>query len=139
MGCGTKRDQKGVVKGKITYKGQAVNNVTLHLVPLPGPGPELAIPVNQEGAFETSNIPPGEYKVIVEAPPRQAQQPRMPPPPKAGKDVPAEEQEKIKQMQAQGQAPATIDFPKKYSDPGRTDLKVSVKQGDQPLQIDLKD
>jgi hypothetical protein len=137
MGCGTKRDQKGVVQGKITYKGQAVNDVTLHLYPVDGKGPDLSIPVTHEGTFSTSNIPPGEYKVVVEAPPRQQQQPRMPP--KASKEVSAEDQQKIKQMQSQGQAPTVIDFPKKYSDPGRTDLKITIKEGEQPLQIDLKD
>src|SRR5215469_9606821 len=72
MGCGPKRNQGGVVSGKITYKGTPVNGATLRLTPIPGPGEEVTIPVSQEGTFHTANIPPGEYKIVVEPAPTGA-------------------------------------------------------------------
>ncbi len=135
-GCGAKRNQGGSIKGKITYNGKAVNGVTLRLYPLPGPGVDLTIPVTQEGTFDSTNIPPGEYKIVVEAPANVMQNRNMPAMPK-GLD-PAKEAEMKKSFEQQmGQA--TIPFPNKYKAAGSTDLKCTIKEGNPPLELVLKD
>jgi hypothetical protein len=137
MACGSKRDQGGIVSGKITYKGQPVNGAMLHLTPLPGPGPEIAVPVTQEGTFHTSNIPPGEYKVVVE--PSQPPQARnMPTIPKTA-DPAKQEEMRQKLQQMQGNDAPTIPFPRKYQNTVSTDLKCTIKAGDQALNLELTD
>src|SRR5689334_10888810 len=64
-GCGSKGG-KGVLSGKVTYKGQPVNGASLVLLPASGQGAESIIPVSQEGTFSTTGVQPGEYKVIVQ-------------------------------------------------------------------------
>ncbi|HEY7313774.1 MAG TPA: carboxypeptidase-like regulatory domain-containing protein [Gemmataceae bacterium] len=132
MGCG-KRD-KGVVSGTITYNGQPVNGVQLQLSPIPGPGNDITIPVSQEGTFRTSNIPPGEYKIVVTAP----QTGRMPAMPKGGDPAKAEEMKK-KFQQAYARPTPTIRYPDKYKNILKTDLKCTINQGDQTLNLELKD
>jgi hypothetical protein len=64
-GCGPKRAPAGVLSGTIKYKGQPVNGAAILLYPNSG-GPEFLIPVTQEGDFRTSDVPLGEYKVVVQ-------------------------------------------------------------------------
>ena len=132
MGCG-KRNQ-GVVSGTITYRGQPVNGVVLHLYP--SSGKDVSIPVTQEGTFRTTNVPPGEYKIVVEAPkPRD-----MPAMPKKGGDPAkrAEMEEKFKQVYKQ--QTSTISYPDKYKSILNTDLKCTIAEGNpQTLTLELKD
>lgn len=134
MGCGTKRNQGGVVSGKITYKEKAVNGVKLQLYRLEGTGDPIVIPVSQEGTFHTSNIPPGEYKVVVEAPPSNAM---LSVPKNVAPGKKEEMEQKLRQMQGQG-AP-TIAYPNKYKNVVTTDLKCKIELGEQPLNLELKD
>ncbi len=135
MGCGSKRNQSAVVSGTITYKGQPVNGASLHLYPTSGGGVDPTIPVNQEGMFRISNIPPGEYKIVVEA----TQGGRMPTLPKnADPAKAAEMKQKLEAMQGMGKP--TIPFPTKYKSIRSTDLKCTINQGEQtPLNLELKD
>lgn len=139
MGCGSKRNQGGVVSGKVTYKGQPVNGATLRFYPVPGPGPDFSIPAGQDGTFRSSGLPAGEYKIVVE--PNQV-------PPGGGREMPAipkgmdpakAEEMKQKFQQAYGQDVPTISFPNKYKNAASSDLKITVKEGDQPVNLDLKD
>jgi hypothetical protein len=137
MGCGSKRGKDGMVSGTIQYKGKPVNGAVLHLHPSPGPGADILIPVSQEGTFRTSNVPPGEYKIVVEAkspPPGGG----MPPIPK--KVDPSKEAEmKAKLQQVGGQETPTIPYPAKYKILASTDLKCTIKEGEQTLPLELKD
>ncbi len=65
-GCGPAGSGRGVVKGTITYKGQPVNGALLKLYPTSGGDIYTAIPVGQDGAFSTADVPPGDYKIVVE-------------------------------------------------------------------------
>ena len=138
MGCGSKRNQGGVVTGKITYKGQPVNGAMLHLYPIAGKSPDISIPVTQEGTFQSSNIPPGEYKIVVEShsPPPARDMPTMP-----TKNIDPAKAAEMKQVlqQMKSEAIPTIAYPTKYKDAARTDLKCTIKEGDQPLTLELKD
>jgi hypothetical protein len=135
MGCG-KRNQ-GVVSGTITYKGQPVNGVLLRLYAIPGPGNDLSISVTQEGTFHSTNIPPGEYKIVVEAPKTD----RMPAMPKPKKDVDPAKADEMKQkfQEVYRQQTPTIRYPDKYKNIVNTDLKCTIIQGDQTLTLELKD
>jgi hypothetical protein len=137
LGCGPRRGTGGAVTGTVQYKGQAVNGATLRFYPLSGVGQEFAIPVTQEGTFQSTNIPPGEYKVLVEpsqAPPesREPLIPRDMDPAKA-----AELREQYKH--AYGAHPTTIPFPEKYQDVLATDLKCTVNEGETTVALELHD
>ena len=54
------------MKGTITYKGQPVNGALLKLYPTSGGDIYTAIPVGPDGAFSTADVPPGDYKIVVE-------------------------------------------------------------------------
>lgn len=138
MGCGSKRGSGGTVSGTIRYNGKPVNGAMLRLYPASGEGIDYSIPVSQDGTFRTSDVPPGEYKVVVEAatpPPQARHMPSM----KGDNSPQAKEmQEKLQQMQ-QAQDPATIPYPNKYKKVATTDLKSTITPGEQKLDLELKD
>jgi len=132
MGCGPKRSASGVVSGTITYKGQPVNSATLMFHPAAGAGSDLPIPVSEEGTFQMTDVPPGDYKVVVQGKAADAGMPSLAglPPAKA-----AEAKEKLEKMKGR----ATIPFPDKYKHLNTTDLKATVSAGKQTLPLELKD
>jgi hypothetical protein len=129
VGCGG-GSRKGTISGKLTYKGQPLNGAALFLHP-DGGGEALLIPVTQEGMFQTSDVPPGEYTVVVEGTPGN------PGPPTQGmsKEKAAEAKEKFKDMTT----PPTIAFPNRYKSVTTSNKKVTVVAGEQKLDIDLTD
>jgi hypothetical protein len=135
MGCGGSK--RNVVNGTIRYNGQPVNGVLLRLYPTSGEKIDISIPVSQEGTFRTSDIPPGEYKVVVEAPPSRPQENSMPS--LKGLDPAKAEEMKQKLQQAKVQETPTIRFPDKYKNIMSTELKCTIIQGNQPLNLELKD
>jgi hypothetical protein len=131
-GCGPKRGSKAVVSGTVTYKGRPVNGAALLLYPASaGKAETVTIPVSQEGTFHTADVPPGDYKIVVQ--------------PSAGTSGPstrgmseakkAEMKAKLDEMKT----PATIPIPKKYQDRLSSDLKCTVATGEQTLTLELKD
>jgi hypothetical protein len=129
VGCGGK-NVKGVLSGKITYKGAPVNSATLELFPAAG-GEPLPIPVDKEGNFKAKDVPAGEYKVVVMG--------------SAGTQGPntqgmtKEQLEKAKgSLDAMKQDP-TIAFPDKYKKKESTDLKVTVGSGETNQDFPLAD
>jgi len=133
MGCG--KHNQGLVSGTITYHGQPVNGVTLHLYPIPGPGTSVSIPVTQEGTFRTTNVPAGEYKVVVEAPKVRA----MPGMPKKVGDPAKQAEMEQKFKQAYKQQTPTIAYPDKYKTLDNTDLKCTINESNPSLTLELKD
>jgi hypothetical protein len=132
VGCGPRRPKMGVVSGTITYKGRPINGAALLLYPTNDPaGTSIVIPVDQEGAFRIADVPLGEYKIAVEgsAGAQQADLKNIPP------DKLAEVKEKLGPMNT----PKTIDFPDKYKNPKTTDLKCTVTEKDQTLNLEMKD
>jgi hypothetical protein len=131
MGCGT-TIPKGAVSGKVMYNSQPVNGATLFLYPTnTGQGLEMTIPVDQEGAFRASDVPTGEYKVVVQ--------------PTKGNNGPSTKgmkPEQIAQMKEQIESmkvPATIKIPAKYTKQETSDLKMTVGKGDQTVPLELHD
>jgi hypothetical protein len=115
LGC-QHRNPRGAVGGTITYKGQPINSGALLLYPAGGKGDPLLVPVGEDGTFRTSDLPPGNYKVVVEGNSGQS----------GGSG-------------AQYAAKPTIPFPKKYKDVQTTDLTMSIGTSQQTVNLELKD
>jgi hypothetical protein len=144
IGCGKKRNLNGGnVSGTITYKGKPVNGALLRLTSTGGPSdPDVPpIPVDQEGKFNASNIPPGEYKIVVEPSPGapKGRSGGMPPMAK-NMDAAKAEEMKRKLSAIQGDMPSpTIPIPNKYRRLESTTLKQTIAKGDQTLTLELTD
>jgi hypothetical protein len=126
VGCGPSGASKGVVKGTITFNGKPVNAVALLLYPSADKDNKeavsISVPVTQDGAFNSDDVPAGDYLIVVKA----ANGPK-------GNITPGTNS-------SPGGPVATIPFPDKYKDVKTTDLKCTVKPGDQtPLTLELKD
>jgi hypothetical protein len=137
VGCTSKRNPNGSISGTIHYKGKPVNGATLRLHPVSGEGPDIPIPVSQEGTFSGYDIPPGEYKIVVESqdpPPEALKMPELP------KDSAKAEEMKQKFQQMRGQEAPTIPYPNKYKKVESTELRCTVTKGKQEkLVLELKD
>lgn len=135
IGCGSKHGKPGAVAGTITYKGQPVNGAALLLYPSKDDAANpITIPVTQEGTFSITDVPAGEYKIVVEGTAGAQQAP-----PIALKNVPPEKAAEMKEKLAKMNTPATIRFPDKYKDPRKTDLKCSITENKQTLNLELRD
>ncbi len=130
IGCGSKKDPGGTVKGTITYKGSAVNGAGLMMYPQSGNS--FVIPVTQEGTFDAVDIPAGEYVIVVQPSSGKSGVPST-----KGMDPAkaAEMQSKIEAMKS----PPTIPIPQKYTQQKTSDLKLTVAKGDQTVSLELKD
>jgi hypothetical protein len=127
-GCGSSRPPSGTVSGTITYKGQPVNGATLQLYPTAGgQSATVSIPVSQEGTFRTSDVPVGEYKIVVQ-----------PDPGNPGPNLKGVSQE-MKEKAEKLKVPATIPIPDKYKTKEKTDLALTVTRGEQKQPLELKD
>lgn len=143
MGCGKKSDTGGTLTGTLRYKGKPINGASLVLHPASDTGNDISIQVSQEGTFNGYNIPPGEYKIAVQAQeiPPDVQR-RMQAPPKMPKDMDPEKAKEMEQKFQQAYQPVvpTIPYPNKYKDINTTDLKCTVISGKNPsLDLELKD
>jgi hypothetical protein len=121
-GCG---QPKGQVTGKVTYKGELLRTGTVAFF---GPGDQTdSAPIGSDGTYKASKVPMGDVKVTVSTP-------------APGPTV--EQAKKNPMMRRKNFVPKTdektISIPKKYSDPSRSQLSLTVTQGSQPFDIDLK-
>ncbi len=133
VGCGG-QSKKGGLSGTIKYKGQPVNGATLTLYPASGAGEGIPIIVAQDGTFSSTDIPAGDYKVVVEPSAGSAGTPSLK---GVAADKQAEAQRKL--QQAEGGSAPTIPFPDKYKQPTTTDLRITVAKGQQKQDLELKD
>jgi hypothetical protein len=130
-GC-TQRRPNGLLFGTVTYKGNPVNGAALFLYPANEGGKgEFLIPVSQEGDFRTSDVPLGDYKVVVQGTAGQA----GPSLEGIAPDKLAEAKEKIEAQRT----PATIPFPNKYKSFKTTPLTITVQDGKKELKVELTD
>jgi hypothetical protein len=133
VGCASKRSRYGVVTGKITYKGDPVNDAALLLYPAEDPWANaIVIPVDANGAFQIADVPPGEYKVVVEGAEGAAKGFTL-------ADFPPEKHEEVRALLETQKFTTTIPFPKKYKDRETTDLKCTISDNDQPMDLVLED
>ncbi|HEY7328513.1 MAG TPA: hypothetical protein VH592_12770 [Gemmataceae bacterium] len=128
------------MSGTITYNGKPVNGAILHLHPSGEGTTGVNVPVTQEGTFNTSDIPPGEYKIVVEGkkPPAQMVE-KMTKFPKNMDPAKKAAMEKSRDEVFGKEAP-TIAFPNKYKKVETSDLKCTISQGKKEnLSLELKD
>jgi hypothetical protein len=127
-GCGSSRPPAGAVSGTIMYNGKPVNGPTLLLYPTAGAQTStVSIPVSQEGTFRITEVPVGEYKIVV--------QPSAGDPGPPTKNLSQEMKEKAEKLKT----PATITIPQKYTTKEKTDLSVNVTKGEVKVPLELKD
>ena len=133
-GCGPSGSETGALKGTIKYKDQPVNGATLQLCPTTGKAEtENYITVTQEGTFNTTSVPPGEYRIVVQ--------------PSAGNNgmpntngMTPEQKAKMQGSLDKMTTKPTIPIPPKYLDVNTTDLKCTIVKGANPeLKLELKD
>ncbi len=134
VGCGHKRSRSGEVSGKVTYKGRPVNDAALLLYPTANAEANnpLTIPVDEEGNFRITDVPPGEYKVVVQGATGENSDASL------LQVLPPDKRAEMKAKMGQRENRKTIPFPRKYQDPTTTDLKCKISNEDQHLDLDLK-
>jgi hypothetical protein len=132
VGCGPKRPHSSVITGKVTYKGQPLAHATLLVYP---PGLQenlapLAYGIQEDGSYKISDLPAGEYKMVIQGAQEtgEADLSKIPP------EKRAEVKEKLDKMRT----PATIPFPKKYQSPSTTPLKCTITDKDQQQDLTLE-
>jgi hypothetical protein len=131
-GCGPKR-KTGAVSGTLTYKEQPVNGAALFLYAAGGDQKSaITVAVTQEGTFLITDVPPGEYKVVVQGT-AGAQQVS----PAALKKMPPDKAAEMKEKLSKMSTPPTIPFPNKYKDLKTTDLKVTITDKDQTIDLPM--
>jgi hypothetical protein len=133
VGCGHKRS--GEVSGKITYNGQAVNDAALLLYPVGGDtaAPPITIPVTADGSFRISDLPKGEYKIVVQGAEGGGGDASL------LAQAPPDRQEELRKKLEGRAGPKTIAFPDRYKDLSTTDLKCEITDRKQTLHLELKD
>lgn len=129
-GCsgGPKMPARAPVSGVVKVNGQPAANVSVQFIPADeAKGRSATGKADGSGkyvlfTFEPNDgAIPGEYKVVVSSPPAEE---------KAFKD------KKVEFSGAKDSGGTKI--PEKYSDPKKTDLKVTVKSGTNDIPLDLK-
>jgi hypothetical protein len=132
VGCGPPRSRAGVVSGKVTYKGRPVGGAALLLYPTDGDLTDpITIPVTEDGEFRIADTPPGEYKVVVQGTAGAAEADLS--------GMPADKRAKAKEMLGKMNTPPTIPFPNKYKDQRTTDLRCTITEKNQTLDLELTD
>ena len=131
VGCNTSKVPKGSLKGTIAYKGHPINGGSLLLHGTDGNGIEVTIPVAQDGTFSSTDVPTGDYKVVVEPNPGGT--------PFDTRGMTPEQKEKMKEQIQASKTPATIKFPEKYQKLETTDLTVKVGKGQTTVELQLND
>jgi hypothetical protein len=133
VGCGPTR-RSGVVSGKVTYKGQAVNDAALLLYPAgDAKADPVTIPVTEDGSFRITDLPPGEYKVVVQGAEGGGSDASL------LKNAPPEKRAELKSMMEGQKSPTTIPFPNKYKNARTSDLRCTVTDKNQTLDLVLTD
>jgi hypothetical protein len=131
-GCGGGNTSKAMVKGKVTYNGNPVNGCALVFYATAGEGGSILVPVTQEGTYQTPDVPPGEYKIVVQPATVNPQMFNM-------KGLSPEKAAEAKAKSESLQVKPTIPYPEKYKDRLKTDLVRTITKGDQTLNLELKD
>ncbi len=134
-GCGSKRVKPGTVSGKVTYKGQPVNDAALLLYSKSDNDQTnpITISVDGEGSFSISDVPPGDYKIVVQGSEGVDNEAAM------LRFLPPDKREEMKAKMSNQATPKTIPFPNKYKNLQTTDLQCTITEKDQPLDLELKD
>ena len=125
-GCGG-GPATATVSGSVTYRGAAlpVGKVSFY-----GPNGQVASAlVVEDGTYEATNVPLGAVKVAVSTPP--------PPGPELEKAA-KEGKRRFGKGNLMPSTVNTVSIPVKYSDAAKSGLALTVTEGSQPFNIELK-
>lgn len=136
VGCGPRT---GVVSGEVTYKGKPIPGGLLTFRPADQSQNSATYELGRDGKF-TLELPVGEAAICIdnrEFEPRPATAPAIPP----GMNLPPEV---VKSMQASSKESSKVSdrwvkLPEKYYQIETSDLKITVKGGQQTEVIEFKD
>jgi hypothetical protein len=135
IGCGSRAKKAGTVSGTLTYKGQPLNNAALLLYPAADTSANpLTIPVGEGGSFRISDLPMGDYKVVVQGTEGSSEVSSM-----SLKNIPAEKLAEVKAKLDRMKTVATIKFPNKYKDVKTTPLTCKITGSDETMNLELTD
>lgn len=134
-GCG---GGKGVVSGKVLYKGKPVLGGSVSFIPQAGGA--MSSPIEEDGSYTIRNIPTGTAKITVET---ESFRPPLVNVPAGGggvsPDFMKKNLEKMNPQMADPQrAKRYVKIPAEYSNPDTSTLTYAVKSGKQEHDIDLK-
>ncbi len=134
VGCSGNSKRSGTITGKITYKGQPVNNAALLMYPAgtTKEGDAITIPVTAEGEFIIQELNPGEYHIVVQGAEGNSQEADL-------SKIPENKREEVKKKLEAMRPPTTIKFPDKYKKLKTTTLKIEVNNKDRKEDLELKD
>jgi hypothetical protein len=125
-GC-SRNGPSGVVTGKVSYKGETLT-AGIVAFNLPGGQEGKSAPISADGTYKAEGVPLGQVVVTVTTPTAQ--------PPTA------EQAAKNPFLKKKGYVPKqgvkVVSIPPKYSKPALSDLRLTVHEGTQPFDIDLK-
>jgi hypothetical protein len=114
----------------VSYKGETV---TAGMVAFYGAGDKVAsAPIGPDGTYEATDVPTGHVKVSVTTPP-----PHDPNAAERAKSSPmlVDKGIDIKQLQ---QRVKVVPVPRKFNLPGTSGISLTVNEGSQPFDIELK-
>jgi hypothetical protein len=138
-GCGG----KGVVSGKVLYKGQPVRGGNVSFIP--EGGGVMSSPIEEDGNYTIQNVPVGRVTITLETdsirPFLQRGGPGSAPPPELQKNMnsdPAKQDMAKTEAQMADRAKRYVRIPPQYSDPNKSNLTYVVKSGKQEYDIELK-
>ncbi len=123
-GCGIGGKPTGTVTGTVTYKNEPVTAGMVTFIT--ADGQSATAPIGADGSYDASGVPLGSVKVTVTTP-------------SAGPT--AEQAAKNPLMTKKGFVPKgekTVSIPKKYSVPATSGLGLTVSEGSQTFDINLK-
>jgi hypothetical protein len=124
-GC-SHRPPAGTVTGTVRYKGEIVpaGKVTFF-----GPSNQAAsAPINPDGTYTATDVPLGSVKVIVNTLRPTAELK------KAAKQM----KKRFGKGNEYPESSDAVSVPEKYGDPAKSPLSLTVKEGSQPYDIEMK-
>ncbi len=132
VGCSANKAPSAKATGKVTYKGQPVTGGSMQFFPKEG-GSYSAV-LKSDGTYQATQLPTGEMTVTVETEsanknremPSYGGKKTMSSPPPPG-------------VKLGGGDNVYVKIPHKYADPKTSDLKVTIKSGNNPHDFELKD
>lgn len=135
VGCNSS-PAKGNVTGKVTLNNSPVTSGRITFHHENGKDAATAL-LNPDGAYSVTDVPTGEVKVTVESLPF-AQFGNKSQVPRAGGSKMVDPTGKMTGADPLAGGGKFVPIPQKYQRPATTDLKYTVKRGDNEINIDLK-
>jgi hypothetical protein len=142
-GCGS---SKGTVSGKVSYNGIPLSDGEVSFLPESGQGAFNAR-IKEDGSYTIEKVPAGKVKIVVATSSARGNDPRMAMMKQAMKSNKMELSEEARKsmpsgakdaIEGSGQSGQSTSIPRRYSDPEKSGLELTVTGGKQTHDIELK-